>query len=129
MSNIPDDVRFFIRANIESVDQLRILLFLRNHPEQEWNVLNVSAKLYLRPELATAELAKLEARGLLSSSEEPKRYSYNPRSPELEEMVKKLAQLDQERPVTLIKLIYSLSKDVQAFADAFRLRKDDKEET
>jgi hypothetical protein len=129
MSNIPDDVKFFIRANIESVDQLRILLFLRNQPEQEWNMLNVSAKLYLRPEVATAELAKLEARGLLTSTQEPKRYSYNPRSPELEDMVNKVAQLDQERPVTLIKLIYSLSKDVQAFADAFKLRKDDKEET
>jgi len=129
MSSIPDDVRLFIRANIESVDQFRILLFLRNHPEQEWNVLSICAKLYLRLEAATAELAKPEARGLLTSSEEPKRYSYNPCSPELENMVKKVAQFDQERPITLIKLIYSLSKDVQVFADAFKLRKDDKEET
>jgi hypothetical protein len=127
LDNIQNEIRSFIKANIESVDQLRILLFLRNSPEQEWNVLGVSVKLYLRPEVATAELAKLEARGFLISRGEPKYYRYKPQSPYLEDMVKELARLDREHPVTLIKLIYSMSKDIQAFADAFKLRKDDKE--
>jgi hypothetical protein len=33
-------------------------------------------------------------------------------------------ELDQKQPVTLVNLVYAKPKDVQAFADAFKLTKD-----
>lgn len=114
----------FIQAYLESVDHLRALLLLRDNPRYEWGATEAAAKLYLRPELTAAVLASLQAKGLILSAGTPPRYSYRPQSPELAQLVEQLAQLDRERPVTLLKLIYARPKDIQAIADAFKFRKD-----
>ena len=62
----------------------------------------------------------LRAAGLLDES-----YRYRPASPELAAQVATLAQAYEQRPVTLIRLIYALRDTrIRSFADAFRLRKD-----
>ena len=114
----------FIQTHLVTVDHLRVLLHLKGTPRTEWDVLDVATKLYLPPQTAAAVLAQLTANGLAVASGDPPRYRYQPRTPELAELVEKLAEMDRTQPVTLINLIYARPKDVQAFADAFKLRKE-----
>lgn len=85
--------------------------------------MEVSSRLYLEPKRAAAVLVSLESSGVLR--EVDSEYQYHPRSPDLAKVVEELEALDRERPVTLIKLIYSRPDTLEAFADAFKLRRDD----
>lgn len=114
----------FISAHLVTVDHLRVLLHLRDTPRTEWDVLDVAAKLYLPQANASAVLAQLAGSGLAVTTGEPPRYRYQAASPELADLVEKLAEMDRTQPVTLINLIYAKHKDIQAFADAFKLGKD-----
>lgn len=62
----------------------------------------------------------LRAAGLLDEH-----LRYKPASAELDAFVRTLAQAYEQRPVTLIRLIYALRDSrIRSFADAFKLRKD-----
>lgn len=113
----------FILKYVESVDHLRALLLLRSELGRFWSVMELSARLYLEPGRAAEVLASLQNAGLLR--ERGAEYRYDPADPELARLVEELEQLDRERPVTLIKLIYSRPGTLETFADAFRLRRDD----
>jgi hypothetical protein len=53
-------------------------------------------------------------------------YRFGTKTPELEEMVRRLLQLYKERPVTMIKMVYERARNpLQALADVFRNRKAD----
>jgi len=122
---IPQDIQTFAQKDIENIDRLRILLLLFRSPDKEWATYEVAAALYIKPDLAVAGLAQLEVKGLLSGKA-GRTYRYHPQTPETAELVTRLAQFDQERPVTLINLIYAKPLDqVRAFADAFRLKKNE----
>ncbi|HEU5100026.1 MAG TPA: hypothetical protein VFU22_13450 [Roseiflexaceae bacterium] len=126
MESIPEELKQFIFASFESVDQLRMLLLLQASPERGWSPLSVSAKLYLQPGVVQVGLDTLQRKGFLAVHDQSDpRYRYQPASTELEQMVRAVVKLDQTRPVTLIKLIYARPKDaLQSFADAFKLRRD-----
>jgi hypothetical protein len=80
-------------------------------------------RLRLPPPLAQAILADLVAKGFLTYVQTGNYFRYQPRNSEIAEMVTKLADLDRERPVSLIRMIYSRPSEPQAFADAFRIIK------
>jgi hypothetical protein len=117
-------VEQFIHRYLESVDHLRAVLLLCGSPRTEWDATDVGTRLYLTPALAAAVLARLEANGLVASNGEPRRYRYQAQSPELASLVEQIVVLDREHPVSLIQMIYARPKDIQAFADAFRLRRE-----
>ena len=86
-------------------------------------------------ELQTA--TRLDAKGLARSLEDLVQgrlvrfdppagtWHYDPRSAEDRAAVQSLTTLYHQRPVTLVKLIYSMpSRAINSFADAFRLRED-----
>jgi hypothetical protein len=114
----------FIQTQIESVDQLRALLLLKADPKMEWDALTVAVKLYLKPEAAIVVLDALTAKGLLVRNGDPPHYRFEPKTPELASLIEQLAGLDRERPVTLLNMIYERPQALQAFADAFRLKKE-----
>lgn len=122
----PEEVRRLIIEHINSVEQLEVLLLLSGSPERGWDAEAVSKALYTQPEAAAMRLADLRVRGLLSLVEGSERlYRYHPSTPELDRLVSSLARVYRERRVAVITLIYSKPLDqVQAFADAFRLRKE-----
>ena len=95
----------FVQACLPSVETAELLLQACRSPE------------------AAVQGRQREARrapGLLDES-----YRYRPSSPELAAHVATLAQAYEQRPVTLIRLIYALRDTrIRSFADAFRLRKD-----
>jgi hypothetical protein len=115
----------FIRSQIGTVDSLRALLLLHSDPKVVWDAVTVSGRLYLLPETAARLLQGLAAKGLIEVVGDPQ-YRYGPQSPELAGLVEQLAQLDREQPVTLINLVYARPEDVAAFAEAFRLKKEDR---
>ncbi|MBI3467767.1 MAG: hypothetical protein HY000_32565 [Planctomycetes bacterium] len=126
MVDLPDDVKRFIVENVRSVAQLEMLLLLRANRNTLWTAESVSRALYTTPEMMAAQLAELQARGLLVSNEASDRqYRYEPKTAELDRTVGELEQIYKERRVSVISQIYSAPVDkVRTFADAFRLRKE-----
>lgn len=120
------EVRAFIDAYIDSIDVLRVLLALAREPQRDWTNADVAALAQLSPDAAGAQLDRLCGNGLAQAAPgPPKTYRYAPRADEFHKMVQELIQLDDHRPVTLIRLVYArTTSSAQAFADAFRLRKD-----
>lgn len=126
MDDFQEDIRRFILDNITSVEQLEVLLLLQRTPEKDWNAASVSKELYTQPEAAAQRLADLEALGLLAHAEGPSpEYRYAPRTLARAQLVARTAEVYRQRRVAVISLIYSRPpSEAQAFADAFRLRKE-----
>ena len=124
--SIPEDVRRFIVENINSVEQLEVLLLLKHHPGREWDAEAVSQALYSTPPAVLMRLTDLRDRGFLAEFPGPApRFRYAPSRPGLDKLVEQLVQVYRNMRVSVITLIYSQpNSHVQAFADAFRLRKD-----
>ena len=115
----------FIKTRIESVDELRVLLLFHARPQSDWCAEEIVQNLYLPPALVAVVLPRLVAKGLLSSAGDPPRYRFQPASAEIGGLIDQLAEMDRVRPVSLINLIYDRPKDIQAFADAFKLKKEE----
>jgi|SRR5688572_23555933 hypothetical protein len=122
---IPDDIRQFILKNIDSVAQLEGLLLLRGSPENDWNVEEITKRLYIDQEQTADILARLCALGFLTVKEaDSLAYRYQPSSPEFRQMVDRLAETYAKYLVPVTNLIHSKPQTrVQEFADAFRLKR------
>ncbi len=66
-SGISRAVEQFIHDNINSVEQLEVLLLLAADPQREWTATRVSQELRIQPESAANRLADLHSRGILDS--------------------------------------------------------------
>ena len=123
----PEDVRRFLLAHINSVEQLEVLLLLRGAPDQVWTATAVGQALYTSAAAAVKRLTDLAAGGLVTvlPGDDPG-YRFSPADDSRRDMVDRLAEAYSQRRVAVISLIYSKPNDqVQAFSDAFRLRKDE----
>jgi hypothetical protein len=121
---LPDDVRRFVIEHINSVEQLEVLLLLRAHPDQDWTTEAVGQTLYTPPAAAEMRLDDLLQHGFVTAGSPPhKSYRYRTLNKD-DRLIAELADLYRERRVTVISLIYSKPhQQVQAFADAFKLRR------
>jgi hypothetical protein len=124
---IPAHIRQFIANSIDSIAQLEALLLLRGDAQIGWSVEAVAKRLYIsEPEVASL-LAKLSNDGLLAASGDAAvLYRYRCSSAERERLVDELAALYVRHLIPVTDLIHSKRKTrVQAFADAFKVRKKD----
>ena len=126
-ADFSDEFCRFLQAAVPAVDAAELLLLLADRPEQWWSADEAREK--LRPaggNLAHAEAVRyidgFIAAGLLERGEDGKvRYLA---AAEKAAHVRTLAQAYEERPVTLIRMIYALrDARITTFAEAFRLRK------
>ncbi len=127
MEPIPEDVARFLYDNVESIDQLEILRVLGEARDKEWDVDVLAVAVQAEPPAVRAHLAAMHARGLLAMTTQGAGHScrHGARTPELEDMIGRLLRIYQERPVTMIKMVYERARDpLRAFADAFRIRKE-----
>jgi hypothetical protein len=124
---IPKDVAQFILEKIDSIAQLEALLLLRSDSEKKWSTRALAGRLYIDEKQTEELLVRLSVQGfVLSSSDEPHLYKYQPNSMELRRMVDRLAEIYSKLLVPVTNLIHSKPKTrIQEFADAFKLRKDD----
>ena len=121
-----EEVRAFIAEHIQSVVQLEVLLLLANRPRESWTPASVARALQIDTAWVERQLDNLAARGFLTRATHPEPdYHYNPQAPGLQKAVARLAQVYNERRVTVISMIYSKPADaLRAFTDAFRIRKE-----
>jgi hypothetical protein len=123
---IPSDIKAFLYANIDSVDQLEILRLVVGEPQTEHSALSLAQELQLPLQAVEMHVNALAARGLLGvTNQQPLTCKHGPQSKELEEGVRELVTTYLERPVSLIKMVYEKPKEeFRSFADAFRLKKE-----
>jgi hypothetical protein len=122
---IPDDVRQFIIDKIDSVAELEGLLLLCTNPEAEWNIEKLAQRLYISQQQTEAILARLYLLGFLTVKEgESPTYRYQSNSPDLAEIVDRVAEIYSNYLIPITNLIHSKPQtQVQKFADAFKFRK------
>ena len=127
---VPESVRDFVLAYIDSVVQLEMLLLLMRG-KKRWTATEVARELRIDPEGAAGQLAELTQKGLLTptNSSAEMGYQYAPSSRRLRELMDGLERAYEDRRVSIISLIYSKPSDtIRVFADAFRIRKEDNED-
>jgi hypothetical protein len=123
MTGLPEDVQRFLHQNIDSVEQLEVLLLLWRTPERGWSADEVATAVYSHPSSVVRRLALLLGQGLLREREQGC-YQYAPRTAELHHTVTRLDHAYRERRVAVITLIASKPiENVRAFSDAFRIRR------
>lgn len=121
---IPEAVDRFLASCIPSVAHLEALLLLRQNPSQEWTRDLVAARLFIRPEEATRVLADLAAAGLSAGDPARGEASRYAPLPDLAALVNLTADTYRTRLVAVTQRIHARqSNSIQAFADAFRIRK------
>jgi DNA-binding MarR family transcriptional regulator len=102
------ELRAFVKANIDSIDQLEALRILGNDPAREWKPADLAAELQIDGTAMVAHLAIAESRGLVMSHPHPDGASFRfaARTPEIATLIQALLRLYEQRPVSLIRLVY-----------------------
>jgi hypothetical protein len=121
---IPDEVRQLLARHVHTMEHVEVLLLLARSADRALGVEDIRAELRLPGTALPARTFAGLVEGRLISVEPgpPLRYRYDPATPELRRSVELLAAAYNERPVTLIRMIYERPSAAQTFADAFRLR-------
>ena len=123
--HFPDDVRRFLDAYVESIDQLEILRVLWEDPDADWTESNLAAEVQVQPADLAGHLTALRGRGVLRAETRGgvSAYRHGARDAELDGLLRKVLQHYRERPVSMIKFVAARQRDpLRRFADAFRLR-------
>jgi hypothetical protein len=125
-SELPKDVQQLLREQIRSIEQLEILLLLREEPERHWTPADVYKKVRSSERSVEQTLNGFVKRGMATRIEGPQpSFHFAPQSPQLADTLGSLAHLYTERRVRIVEAIYSEPvSEVEEFAKAFRLRKD-----
>lgn len=125
-SGFSEKLEQFIAAEIQSLEQLEILLLLSGNPHRWWTAQSVYEVIKSSPGSVEDRLLELTGRGFLKVDGNPeKRYQFAPESDLVWTAVSELRDAYKERPVKVVQAIYSKPPDaVQEFAKAFRFRKE-----
>jgi len=123
-ADFPQELCLFIQDTIPTIDAAELLVFLAGDRSRQWKVEEIAQE--LRPTIiAESEIRRslslFLTRGLVVENQDG-RFHYRPTSPDLDATVGALAKAFNQRPVTLIRIIYS--RKIQSFADAFKIKKD-----
>jgi hypothetical protein len=116
----------FLKQSVPTVNAAELLLLLLQNAGPGLRAAELAARIEPLASLTESEVAKhlelFEQCGLVARLDDGS-VRYQPGSPGLEEHVRTLARLYNERPVTLIRVIYALrDQKIKTFADAFRIR-------
>lgn len=122
---LPTSVQQFLSKYIRSLEQLEVLLLLRNSPNRSWT----SAEVYevVRSSRSSIEerLESLAQLGFFAKEDGPlARFRYGPAG-DLGAAIDETAAAYQKWRVRVIEVIFTPAVDpAQRFADAFKVRKD-----
>jgi hypothetical protein len=127
---LPAVVLDFLCEHIDSHEQLEILLLLRLESPAWWSPKGIASQLSIPEELAAHALTVLLAHRLVATQGAPSHWSYAAASPQIADAVDQLAscysmhrfEIVHVMSVNAIKRMRT--QTLQAFADAFVLRKD-----
>jgi hypothetical protein len=117
-----EDAKAFIRAAVRSVWALELLLFLRAHVGQTWDVKALTRELRAAEPLIQEMIGIFRAVGVIGGEE----IRYAPATEQIDGIVCEIADEYTRRPISAIKEIYALeTSKIQDFANAFRIKKKD----
>ena len=121
-----EELERFIAAEINSLEQLEILLLLSGNPHKWWTPAGVYEVVKSSMQSVQERLNDMTNRGILSREIETEaRYQFAPQNEQVWKIISELRDAYKERSVKVVQAIYSKPPDsVQEFARAFRLRKD-----
>lgn len=122
---LPIEVRQFLAESIHSIEQLEVLLLLRASPDRVWTAREVYQRVLTNEGSVQQSLEKLCRRGLCIQTGSPPAYQFAPKSEKMQSVLETLATLYKERPARIVNALYAASaSEIDAFARAFRIRKD-----
>jgi hypothetical protein len=112
----------FVRSAIKSAWSLELLLLLYREPRQCWTGEALVRELRGSEHLVNDSIGTLGAAGLVEHGEAGARYQ--PQSSELEALATALVELYRQKPLTVLKAIFSSPSDkIRSFSDAFLFQK------
>lgn len=115
-----------MRRHLHSVGELDLLMLLRSDRERGWAPDDVCETLRCPPSWASMQLEALRGAGLVD--EVGGRWRFAPADAELEQATDALAEAYATRKADVVRLVFAApNRDLEEFADAFRLRRDDGE--
>jgi hypothetical protein len=125
-SGFSDELDKFIAAEIQSLEQLEILLLLSGNPHKWWSAKSVYDVIKSSPASVEDRLSEMAATGMLRKETDGEtRYQFCPANDVVWRIVNELRDAYKERSVKVVQAIYSKPPDaVQEFARAFRVRKE-----
>jgi hypothetical protein len=114
----------FLRQNIRSIWNVELLLLLHRQSGRPWQQAELVRELRASDVVVSEGTASLRQAGLiLAEADDTIRYC--PASATLDRLVQQLDRVYRERPTAVTKALFSApSSSLQAFSDAFRLKKD-----
>lgn len=125
-ADFPEDLCHLIRDVVPTVEAAELLLAMARLSEKSWAPADLAKK--IKPSVISIEATKKALHGFvargLAFEKSPGCFQFSA-SAALAESVAALQRAYNERPVTLIRMIYE-QKDlkIQSFANAFKLKKD-----
>jgi hypothetical protein len=124
---ISGELETFIHRNVNSIEQLEILLLLFGDGAHSWTPGEIAQRLYIQPDSAKARLTDLESKRLCHCTDQAEeKYRFAPDDPDNQRMVQELMEAYRVRRVAVISLVFSKTPDpINSFSDAFRIRKKD----
>jgi hypothetical protein len=119
---LAEEVRQFLAAYIASVEQLEVLLLLRAGHERVWSAREIYERVMTNVSSIQESLDKLSSDGLVAPSGKGT-YRFSA-TPEIERVLEQVAMAYKEMPTRILSALYGTpSNELKAFADAFRIKK------
>lgn len=123
---LPRHVRRFLADHVGSVGDLELLMLLHGDRERVWSSEELCDVLRCPPNWPTARLQAMAAAGLVVRDETG--WRFHPADDVVERAADDLAHEYRARTRDVVRFIFSApGGGVTAFADAFRLRRDDED--
>jgi hypothetical protein len=119
---LSDRLRTFIHTCVKSIWGLELLLYLRAHDDRWWNVAALTRELRASEPVVRGALRLLRTAGLIREDDKGC-VQFGPISSELDGLVREMAYIYATHPVEVSEEIYAADRNIQHFADAFRLKK------
>jgi hypothetical protein len=128
MRDLPPLVRAFMADHIRNLDELQLLITCLYTEDRWWDATAVARELGLSPVAARHALDHLASRNLFDIRiTGDVRYRFRPGTEELSEAARVLGETYRANPAAVINLVAGApGRSVRDFADAFRVRKDDR---
>ena len=123
-TDIPEDAQQMIQRHLATMDHVELLMVLRGTREDSFTLPQLAEKMR-KPAPIVEQCLESLTRGGLAAQLSDGTYRYAAREERLDRTAEAVVRLYNERPVTLVRLLYERPPTaVNTFADAFKLRKE-----
>ena len=118
---LPEEVKELLLRHIGSVAHLEALLFLCAHSAESWEARTLAKRLYVSETEMVAALSELSRDGFLALKDGLYRYApLQEHQPKIDALTKAYTR----QLITITNTIHNRRRNIEAFSDAFKLRKD-----